>query len=347
MKCPNCGRDNPDIRLFCAHCGELLPETEEPAQDKPGEIEADDDIRLYQRPVKTQDAAAPVFETTAAPDPDSSDDTEFYRRRQRARRVYEEAWPEDAAESPRKEIPSIFDMEEEETSPPRSEPVREIGHAPSLSKGASNDNGRPSTHLPPREEVLNPENFFDVRGHGADFDDETPISRKQGGQRRGYEFEDPDRQSFAVRHMRGIVTMALMLFTMAIVVIWAITPDAQETLARLDLAWSASAYEKLGLEAWECGDFAASGHYFTQALKRAPENSSYAVYAANSYMETGDMGKAADAIRKCIAAEPNNADYYLALIGIYSGYDNLPDADKQLVDEGYRRTGDSRLYKNN
>lgn len=341
MKCPNCGRDNPDIRLFCAHCGELLPEIDESQEKMPHEIASSADADAYQRP-QSQKESADTGKTKPTSVLFEQNDTEFYQRRERARRIYEDMWPEENdPESAEKAPPSLFD-ETDNTAPQKSA----YSHAPELGRSKPSAAPRPSTYLPSRDDEFDPDSIFDVHGRAASFDGGESKPRARSRLHRGDEFEDGDRQSFAVRHMRGIVAAALLIFTIAIVVIWAITPAAQLTLAKLDMAWSAAAYEKIGLEAWEKGDYTASGHYFTQAFKRDPKNSAYAVYAANSYIEVGDMDKAADAIRKCIVAEPNNAEYYVALMGIYSGYENLPEADRQLVDEGYRRTGDGRLENN-
>ena len=193
-----------------------------------------------------------------------------------------------------------------------------------------------------REGTLSPDDFFEVKGQAMDFD-EAPPRRPVKRARHGSEFEDPESPSFVVRHMRGIVGLLLLIFTVAIFAIWAVTPSAQDTLAKLDLAWSATAYERLGLEAYQTGDFSAASHYFSQALSRDPDNEAYVTYAVNSYIELGNMENAASILRKGISAQPYNVQYYTVLMDIYSGYENLSDADKALIDDGYRRTGDSRL----
>lgn len=360
MKCPNCGYENPDIRLFCARCGEILPEKEEETPVKQAEsAQTEEKKRDY-------DVMSEPF-----------DDVDFYRRRQRARRVYEDAWPEQPVEDAPKTVRSIFD--DEDAAPVREErprpeyrtaprpdtyiPRREenidpdsffdVDERPNSRDRFSGDSrrapdlggtaARPETFVPRREEELGPDNFFDVNGRSSSFDREDAPARKRR-LHRGNEFEDADDgQSFAVRHMRGIVTIALLLFTVAIMVIWAITPGAQKTLAKLDLAWDASAYEELGLDAWADESYTIAAHYFTKAYDKDPRNTDYAKYAAESWIRAENNAMAAQALRKCIAAEPANVDFYLALIDICYGYDNLPDSDRLLVDEGYRRTGDSRL----
>ena len=351
MKCPNCGHENPDIRLFCARCGEILPEKDESA------------------PVAEEKAP----ETRPVPDvmDDPFDDVDFYRRRERARRVYEDAWPEFANEPEEKRIPSLFDEKEEERIPekremerprfensprpdtyiPRREEefdpdsifdVQEKPRAAGTNRAPDLRGGRTETIIPQRDESLDPDDFFDVKGRSASFDRAANPAKKRRV-RRPDEFEDNDSQSFAMRHMRGIVTLALLLFTLAIVAIWAMTPSAQIALARIDMAWDVAAYEELGLDAWGSENYTVAAHYFEQAYKRDPENSGYARYAAESWMRAENYDQAAKALRICIAADPSNVDYYLALMDIYYGYENLPDSDRRLVDEGYERTGDSRL----
>lgn len=400
MRCPNCGRENPDIRLFCSRCGELLPEKDAPAaQEAPPAAAApdfEDDVRIYRRPerrdaadtaveksenmiaeademrkpvsttahTKTREPrepanAAAYTETREPHEPanaaaqeetlSDTSDTDFYRMRQRSRRVIEEAWPE-TSEAAQPKRQSLFDGARERprtesgnayARPERiSEPAR-----PVLNRREVVDAGRASTVIPKRDDTMDPDDFFAVRGQVMP---EYAERRKERTARRagkGDAFEDSAPQSFAVRHMRGIVTLVLLAVTLAIVFIWANTDGAQRTLAQVDLAWKAEAYAQLGQEYYAAGDLSAAGYCYSRALERDGDNANYAISAANAYIEGGYTSKALEALRECIAIIPENADLYVKLMEMQSGYENMSEADRQLVDRGYAITGDDRLNK--
>lgn len=337
MKCPVCGRENPDIRLFCMQCGELLPEAEEGAAPAQSE-------NIYAKPAAEEPAIFAEPEDIPAPEEsvyEAEDDTEFYRQRQRARGFVEETWPESAPVVSR-QPQSIFD--EPVDVPEAAENLyarpayQETQHKPELNRQMP-VNGRGSTFIPKREASMDPDDFFAVRGQVLPEYDEEEEAPKRRRTREG-DYEDQAHQSFAVRHMRGIVTLLLLLITAAIVVIWANTDSAQYTLAKADMAWKSSAYERLAEEASQINDLAAAGYYYTAALKRDENNLNYAIMAANSYIEGGYTSKALDAIRKCIEIQPANADLYATLIQLSP---EISAADKQLIRQGYELTGDSRL----
>ena len=342
MKCPVCGRENPDIRLFCMQCGELLPEAEEstaaaqseniyakPAIEEPEVFAEAEDVP---EPADTADYAA------------AEDDTEFYRQHQRARGFVEETWPESAPVVSQPQ--SIFDEPAdapvdvpEAAENLYSRPVyQETQRRPELNRRVP-VNGRGGTYIPKRETSMDPDDFFAVRGQVLPEYDEEEEAPKRRRSREG-DYEDQAHQSFAVRHMRGIVTLLLLLITAAIVVIWANTDSAQYTLAKADMAWKSSAYARLADEAYQTNDLAAAGYYYSAALKRDENNLNYAIMAANSYIEGGYTSKALDAIRKCIDIQPANADLYATLMQLQP---EMSASDKQLIRQGYELTGDSRL----
>lgn len=364
MRCPNCGRENPDIRLFCSRCGELLPEeADSVAQKSPQAVpepDFEDDVRIYRRPARkagqemasatqeceTSEASEPVNDAPAHVE-DSSDasDTDFYRVRQRSRMVIEEAWPEEPAPAKRQ---SLFEGAQERprrdsdnayARPERfAEPAR-----PVLNCRESVETGRKSTLIPRRDDTMDPDDFFAVRGQVPPEYDGRGDERPVRSARRDSEFEDSAPQSFAVRHMRGIVALALLAVTAAIVLIWANTSSAQLTLARIDIAWKAEAYAQLGQEYYAEGDLSAAGYYYSMALERDETNADYAIAAANAYIEGGYTSKALEALRECIAIMPENAELYVKLMELQSGYENMSEADRQLVDCGYALTEDDRL----
>lgn len=327
MRCPNCGRENPDIRLFCSLCGELLPEKE--AQEN--------------RPTQTQPETPPEKPEIT---PDTSEDTDFFRRREHRRRITEEAWPEEqTAPAPRR---SIFEGATEQPDPgensPFARPEPRRPEAPRESEPQDEPRGqregRASTLIPPREaprERLDPDDFFAVKGQVL------PPREREAAPRRRREMEDPETGSFAMRHIRGIVGLLLLLLTVAIMLIWASTDSAQRTLARMDMAWRANAYGDLGMEAYEAGEYSDAGYYFTQALKREKDSYAYALYAANSYINGGYTAKALTALRACIALRPEEPEPYVRLMEMQGGYEFMTESDQALIREGYRRTGDERL----
>lgn len=302
MVCPKCGHENPDIRLFCANCGEILPEKSEDAPKTQPAAEAD---AAFTRP-EAEDVpeAAPAEET-------------------RKRAVEVTAWP------------AVAEPGHEENSAPSR---------PSLKRRGPVDSGRANTYIPKRSEKMEPEDFFAVKGQVLpEYDEEKRPARPQ--KRSGNKFEDDAPQSFAVRHMRGIVTLILLAVTLVIILIWVNTDNAQLAMAKIGVSWKSEAYAELGAQAYAAGDLSGAGYYYTQALDRDENNSDYAVMAANSYIEGGYTAKALDALRECIRIAPGNADLYAALMDLQAGYENMPASDRQLVDEGYRLTGDERLNK--
>lgn len=334
MKCPNCGRENPGIRLFCSRCGELLPDSE--AREQAPERAAEDDVKIYRRTKPQLESAPPVSN-----DP-LGEETDFFARRERVRRLYEDDWPE----LTRREEPPVRAQKPmaERPAPERSpyaRPQEDLRRPPTLNRNRPAPTGRPSTLIPRREPSLAPENLFSVRGE-APFGDEYDSPPRRPGPRRS-PYEEAESQSFFVRHVRGIVGMILLAVTLTIVLTWAFTPNAQRVLARFDLAWSAPAYAALGTDAYDAGRYADAGRYFSAALQRDAANAGYAIYAANSFIQGGETGRAIGALKRLIALEPGNADYYATLMGLYEGYENLPEDARALIDEGYERTGDSRL----
>ncbi|MBQ4088545.1 MAG: zinc-ribbon domain-containing protein [Clostridia bacterium] len=343
MKCPVCGRENPDIRLFCMQCGELLPETAEETVQQPENAAAEETAAPQCEMPEPENQAV---EDEFAPEDIPQDDTQFFRDRQRARGIIEEAWPEEIPETVSNKPASLFDEEfdvpeaqenayarpAEDFAPRRPELTR---RAPSL--------GRANTYIPKREENMDPDDFFAVRGQVLPEYDEEAEERPRRKSRREGEYEDEVPQSFAVRHMRGIVTLLLLALTVAIVLIWANTDAAQYTLAKVDVAWKSEAYARLAEEAYAANDLSAAGYYYSAALQRDADNYNYAVMAANSYIEGGYTAKALEALRTCIGMDPKNADLYAAMIQIQPDTAAISASDRELIRKGYELTGDSRL----
>ncbi len=349
MKCPFCGKENPNIRLFCMSCGEILPEAEpqsEEKQDIETAVFSDPDPEFA--PAHSQDSPAVESASENTLPVSDTDDTEFFRKRERSRRIIEEAWPENNNIPKSVSTKSIFD-DFEPSAPSQSDsiyskpPVSESRQRPSLERGVVAEHGSPSTIIPKRNEDLKPDDFFAVKGQvlpDYEYGEEEyePANRKLRS-----EYEDEPKQSFFMRHMRSVVSLMLLLLTIAIVLVWANTDGAQRTLATLDIAWRPEAYAQLAAESYSAKDLSAAGYYYSQAAKRDPANYAYAISAANAYIEGGYTSKALDAVRNCITLTPADIDLYLVLLELQPDRANISAEDRELLHQGYRLTGDERL----
>ena len=107
--------------------------------------------------------------------------------------------------------------------------------------------------------------------------------------------------------------------------------------------YAPEAYAQLADEAYAVKDLSAAGYYYTQAFERDGDNYNYAVMAANSYIEGGYTSKALDAVRNCIALKPADGSLYLMLLNLQPDIEGISDADVELLQQGYKLTGDDRL----
>lgn len=334
MKCPKCGHENSDIRLFCSSCGAELPESDSDSSSAAAHA-APQYERPAPQPVDLQPAPEPEFKPLDSFDIDESASST------------DDLWADDATP----QAPAAPDLFEENVQKPvisansaYARPRQEdIPQRPLLTRSAGSDVARSKTHIPKRNESMDPDDFFAVRGQVLpEYNDEETEAPKRRRKREN-EYEDSAPQSFAVRHMRGIVTLVLLLLTVLIVLIWANTDNAQLTLARLGIAWKPEAYAELGAQAYAANDLSAAGYYYSGALERDSTNYNYAISAANAYIEGGYIPNALDTLRICIELQPQKVEPYIMLMDLQSGYDNMSEYDRQLVDNGFAITNDSRL----
>lgn len=157
------------------------------------------------------------------------------------------------------------------------------------------------------------------------------------------DFEEPERGSFFQRHIRGMVGLMLMLVLLVILLIWACLPTGQRTLAALNLAWSAEAYNELGHEAYEAGQSAQAAVYFDRAIALDEENYEYAQNAMVAHYEAGDADAAFELLKRCIRLRPDDAAVYEQLLILYPDPAARPWEASELLREGYERTGDEAL----
>ena len=146
-----------------------------------------------------------------------------------------------------------------------------------------------------------------------------------------------------MRHLRGIVGLALFVILILMFVIYAFSSAGQLTLARLNLAWSTAAYSQLGDESYEDGQFAQAGQYYERALQRDPDNYAFASAAVMAYLEAEDNDKAAAMLKRCAEINPTLLEPYIYLLNLYPDAAQRPWDVTQLLQQGYQATGDDRL----
>jgi tetratricopeptide (TPR) repeat protein len=110
--------------------------------------------------------------------------------------------------------------------------------------------------------------------------------------------EDDDEGSFFMRHLRGIVGLALFVILLLMFVIFAFSRAGQVSLARVNAAWSKDAYSTLGYQYFQAGDYSQAGLFYERALQRDPDSYSFASSAAMAYLEAGDNEKAAAMLKE-------------------------------------------------
>ena len=201
----------------------------------------------------------------------------------------------------------------------------------------------PSTLVPPK--AMDPNDIF-MDGSGKrdydDFDDfDTPSDKAfDGGD---FAFEDADEGSFFMRHIRGIVGLALFVILLLMFVIFAFSKSGQKSLARLNLAWSTDAYSQLGYQSYQAERYDEAGLYYERALQREPDNYSFASSAAMAYVESGNREKAAEMLKRCAQINPQLLEPYIYLLNLYPDAADRPWDVTQLLQQGYQIIGDTRL----
>ena len=378
MYCSHCGKKVNETMLFCPFCGDpiVIPDQDEPAaSEKPADsapIERDDAPTTPPATAEAQDSVPekPLREMGEA-------EAELLEW-DRSRKAYatDDVWsdrgeaagaftplsfdePPEAVDKPdwREEIARKKEEAAPEKKPPEignveHEPVRLDGVAPKLEAGA--DANRPqgasrgkshksvSTLVPPK--VMDPNDIF-MDGGDADFDGFDDFDSPDGKDfsDESFVFEDADEGSFFMRHMRGIVGLALFVILILMFVIYAFSKAGQQSLAQLNLAWSNDAYIQLGYESYQAEDYDQAGVFYERALQRDPENYSYASSAAMAYVQAKNTEKAAEMLKRCAQISPALLEPYIYLLNLYPDAAHRPWDITQLLQQGYERTGDARL----
>ena len=152
-----------------------------------------------------------------------------------------------------------------------------------------------------------------------------------------------ERPSFFFRHLRSMVGLILLAALAFIIGIYAVSDPGQTNLAKLNLAWRPEVYSRLGRESYNVGRFQQAGAYYEQALRREPDNYSYASSAAKCYLDGKDRDRATAMLKRCIELMPTAEDPYIYLQGLYPDPVERPLEITQLLQQGYQMTGSERL----
>ena len=306
MFCSQCGKKVNDTMLFCPFCGAALVLPEQ------------DDAPKNDAPPVASAEEAPVEDAPFEPlDLDAFAEPVVHRARPEAER---KADPEPLLREPVRLSGSVPDL----TS----------GHAP-IRRPAKGAKKRPSTYVPQKE--FNPDDIF-MDGGEDDFDlPDEPES---------FSFEDEPGDSFFERHIRGMVGLMAFAILMIVLLLWALSAAGQRTLAGLNLAWRADAYEQIAYEAYQNQNYPLSAEYYLKALAREPNSYDYAYSAGVMYLWNSDATNAAEMAKRAIQIDPSRADAYKLLVQIYPDVSTRPWEIQSLVEQGYQKTGLDELKPN-
>ena len=379
MYCSHCGKKVNDTMLFCPFCGEpiVIPEQDEPveaqgpAEDSAPVTEMEAGKAAIPEPEKP--AEPPVLKPLRELGEAEAEllDWESSRKEYASDDVWSDRGPASAEGfSPlsfeQNEPQETLDWREEiarkkeEAAPKKQapdigehEPPRLDGVAPKLEAdiegakpvSANREKGRNgvSTLVPPK--AMDPNDIFMDGSGKQDYDDFDDFDAPSGKNFADEEFvyEDADEGSFFMRHIRGIVGLALLLILLLMFVVYAFSKAGQQSLARVNLAWSTEAYSQLGYQSYQTEQYEQAGLYYERALQRDPDNYSYASSAAMAYYEAKNTDKAAAMLKRCAEISPALLEPYIYLLNLYPDAAQRPWDVTQLLQKGYERTGDVRL----
>lgn len=345
MFCSQCGKKVMDSMIFCPFCGSPIVIPGQQADTSSGQTPKEEEIQLAlpkRSPRNESKGFEPLNleidwsceEVRPLLDPEE-DNSEFEPLDLSVDEVSED---ESEHETPKEADGADISGEISEllSRQLREEPVQLQGHVPNLTSVRSPEAGRrdnrrkADTHAPVR--AFNPENIFMDSEDDYDEDEDED-----------YIYEDAESGGFFIRHIRGMVALALFLVVMAIVVGWTLSSAGQTTLAQANLAWRPQAYEKLGYEAYQNSQYALAAEYYARALQRDSDNFSDAYSAGVAYYRDGNVEKAAEMGRRAVEIAPSRADGYLLLQRLYSDASSRPWEIQQLLQQGYQLTGDESL----
>ena len=198
-----------------------------------------------------------------------------------------------------------------------------------------------STYIPIKE--IDPDDMFMDRfdDDEDDYDmDEAPSRARYDDE---FDFEEPEQGGFFQRHIRGIVGLLLLLVMAAICAAWAFSPKGQESLAKVNLAWTAKPYAEMGYEAYNRGSHLQAARYYEKALSLEQDNYEHAHSAMVAYYDAYEIESAAEMLKKCIEMDPKNPTPYQEMLILYPDPVTRPWEISELIRLGYQRTGDATL----
>lgn len=343
MFCSQCGKRVIENMLFCPFCGSpiVIPEQDEaPAQRASSERQ---DVHESESAAEPKEKFVPLNLQMDWPEEPESEEAEeeaeeFVPLNMETDEAEEPATPEpqaaekkDAAGDMSGEISELLSRQL------REEPVKLGGHVPDLThvrapKPEHRGERRPANTFAPQKAFNSADIFLDGGYEDEEEDDEED-----------YTYEEPEHGGFWIRHIRGVVALSLLLIVLAIVFGWAMSGTGQQALARANLAWNPSVYEKMGFDAYEAGNYSLSAEYYARALARDDDNYSYAKSAAIAYYLAQDTQNAVEMAKKAISIRPEEAETYQLLLRIYPDAQSRPWEITSLLQQGYRLTGDASL----
>ena len=321
MYCAHCGRQNADEMLFCGYCGKPLV-----TEDKNPQPDDSESRALYGRP----ESSAPA----------KAKDVPIARRASTIVPVREKPQEDDpfalAAETPvRRPVPSPADVVR---STPAEPPRKATPGTEAVQRG------RDARTIVPRREVEWDEgNIFleDSENEAAP----TERVQRRAVRRQKNAYEEAERGGFFARHIRGFVSLFLLMMVAVVVTMWAWSPAGERVLAQLNLSRQPAAYARLAEQMNETGSREMEGYYYLRALGLDPDNLDYAICAANAYIASGNNAKATEALVRVVELQPDNVDAYVLLSNLYPVVNTRPEDVRNLIQQGFARTGDSRLQQ--
>ena len=358
--------------LFCPFCGEAIVIPDQDEREAPGGDSASAAEFVPLNVESAGEAPADEPEEKSGEAPDAAAELEAWNR---TRDSGEDLWARrDEPETPQEPFTPLQLEQGEETTvdwrkqislkkesvvlekkPPeihRAEenPVRLEGSAPELKLDAAGAQsaGRgksakkhANTLVPPK--TMNPNDIF-MDDKDPAFDAVDPYDDEAADDYAGaFAYEDDEDNGFFMRHLRGIIGFALFIILILMFVIYSFFPSGQLSLARINMAWSTDAYSQLGYQSYQDGRYAEAGQFYERALQRDPGNYSFASSAAMAYFQAEQTEKSAEMLKKCIEINPTLLEPYVYLLKLYPEAAQRPWDVTQLLQQGYRETGDARL----
>lgn len=175
----------------------------------------------------------------------------------------------------------------------------------------------------------------DIFMDGSDYDDDEDEEEYE----ERFEYEEPEQGSFLIRHIRGFVALSLFFIMLAVIAGWTISDSGQLSLAQVNLAWRASAYERLGYDAYQNGKYVLSGNYYEKALTKDADNFGYAYSAGVAYYAANDIDDSAQMGKRAIQIDKSRPEGYELLLRLYPDASERPWEITELIQQGYRETG--------